>query len=222
MNGNGALTVMVVDDHPVFAEALALAINAAAELSCVAVAADADEAARLAAETEPDVVVMDVGLEGTDGITATRSLRETHPATRVLVLTGQSPTAPLVHAAAEAGASALLSKAASLRAVVDTISSLTDHCFTLDRKTVGALCEPALAGQVVRARPSGALLTRREQDILGLLVRGVDLQAASVRLGITVNTARGYVKNLYRKLGVHNQLELLAVAREKGLLEPAG
>ena len=64
-----------------------------------------------------------------------------------------------------------------------------------------------------------SLLTNREQDILTLLVGGVDLQRASARLGITVNTARGYVKNLYRKLGVHNQLELLAVARERGLLD---
>ena len=92
----------------------------------------------------------------------------------------------------------------------------------MDRKTLGVLCAPALAGQAGRSGPSAALLTRREQDILGLLVSGVDLQTGSVRLGITLNTARGYVKNLYRKLGVHNQLELLAVAREKGLLEPAG
>ena len=62
-------------------------------------------------------------------------------------------------------------------------------------------------------------MTGRERDILSLLAGGVDLQAAARRLGITVNTA-GYVKNLYRKLGVHNQLELLAVARERGLLEP--
>jgi len=57
---------------------------------------------------------------------------------------------------------------------------------------------------------------------LSLLVSGVDLRSAAARLGITVNTARGYVKNLYRKLGVHNQLELLALARERGLLENAG
>ena len=63
-------------------------------------------------------------------------------------------------------------------------------------------------------------LTGRERDILSLLVSGVDLQATALRLGITVNTARGYVKNLYRKLGVHNQLELLAVTRERGLLDP--
>jgi DNA-binding NarL/FixJ family response regulator len=221
-SGVGPLTVMVVDNHPVFAEALALAMNASGQISCVAIAPDADEAQRLAAETQPDVIVMDVGLDGTDGIAATRTLRERHPGSRVLVLTGQSPTASLVHAAAEAGASALLSKCVSLSVVVGTISSLTDDCFTLDRRTVDVLCAPALSGRVARTRPAAALLTRREQDILGLLVSGVDLQTASVRLGITVNTARGYVKNLYRKLGVHNQLELLAVAREKGLLEPAG
>ncbi len=220
--GEALLRVMVVDDHPVFAEALALAMNASGQVSCVAIAPDADEAQRLASETEPDVVVMDVELGGTDGIAATRSLREGHPGTRVLVLTAQAPTATLVQAAADAGASALLSKGASLSVVVETVSSLTDHCFTLDRRTVGVLCAPALSGQDARTRPASALLTRREQDILGLLVSGVDLQTASVRLGITVNTARGYVKNLYRKLGVHNQLELLAVAREKGLLEPAG
>ncbi len=62
-------------------------------------------------------------------------------------------------------------------------------------------------------------LTRRERDILGLLERGIDVPSASERLGISVNTTRGYVKNLYRKLDVHSQVELLAVARSKGLLD---
>ena len=216
--GTEAIRVMVVDDHTVFADALAMAINASGRMSCVAVAADAEEAHRLAEEREPDVVVMDVGLEGTDGIAATRSLRRTCPDTRVLVLTGQSPTAPLVHAAAEAGASALLLKADSLGVVVETIPSLTDHCFTMDHKMLDVLCAPTLAGLAARSHPNSALLTSREQDILGLLARGVDLKTASRRLGITLNTARGYVKNLYRKLNVHNQLELLAVARERGML----
>ena len=67
-----------------------------------------------------------------------------------------------------------------------------------------------------RAEGGGSsLLTRRERDVLVLLASGVDLQRAAARLEITVNTARGYVKNLYRKLGVHNQLELVAVARAR-------
>ncbi len=134
----------------------------------------------------------------------------------MLVLTGQVPTAPLVHAAAQAGASALLLKSNSLSEVVDTIPSLAEHAFAIG---------PQDARTPLRAGPGGPepLLplprTWREYDILGLLAQGVDLQSAAHRLGITVNTARGYVKGLYRKLNVHTQLELLAVARERGLID---
>jgi len=221
MDADGDVKVMVVDDHPVFAEALALAIDATDRLTCVGVAQLEADALRLVDQAAPDVAVVDVLLDGADGLALTRMLRARHAPPRVLVLTGQAPSAPLVRAACEAGASALLPKATSLGVVVSTIPSLTDDCFTVDRKTVALVCAPAVAGHAVVGRRSGGTLTGRERDILSLLVSGVDLQTAAVRLGITVNTARGYVKNLYRKLGVHNQLELLAVARERGLLDPS-
>ena len=101
-------------------------------------------------------------------------------------------------------------------------SRLSDHLFTTDRRTIVALCEgpetQPTSGPSDNHRPSNPL-TRRERDILALLDRGIDLPSASDRLGISVNTTRGYVKNLYRKLDVHSQVELLAVARDKGLLD---
>jgi DNA-binding NarL/FixJ family response regulator len=214
------ITVMVVDDHPVFAEALALAIEATGDLACVGTAPDVDGAARLADQLEPDVTVMDLQLNGTDGVTGTRQLLDRHPGMQVLVLTGLPLSPTLMRDVAESGASGLLPKSASLGVVVETIPSLGGHTFAVDRKSLMGLCESA-GGSDVRRNRGASLLTGREQDILTLLVSGVDLQAAALRLGITVNTARGYVKNLYRKLGVHNQLELLAVTRERGLLEPA-
>jgi len=217
VKAGGQLKVMVVDDHPVFGEALALAIEATGDLTCVGTALDVDQATGLADELEPDVAVMDVQLNGTDGVTGTRRLLERHPGMQVLVLTGLPLSQALVRAVAESGAAGLLPKSASLGEVVETIPSLRDHCFSLDRQCLVSLCEPTDGADVAR-RSRGSVLTRREQDILSLLVSGVDLQNAAGRLGITVNTARGYVKNLYRKLGVHNQLELLAVARERGLL----
>ncbi len=220
VSADGPITVMVVDDHPVFAEALALAIEATGELACVGTAPDVEKAARLADERQPDVTVMDLQLEGTDGVTGTRQLLDRHPEMRVLVLTGLPLSPTLVHDVADSGASGLLPKSASLGVVVDTIPALGGHSFAVDRQSLIGLCESAGGSEVHRGRGS-SLLTGRERDILALLVSGVDLQTAAVRLGITVNTARGYVKNLYRKLGVHNQLELLAVARERGLLDEA-
>ena len=110
----------------------------------------------------------------------------------------------------------MLPKSASLDAVVEA-SPRCGLCFTLDGPACA--CWSPAPTLPPRRGVGTCLLTNREQDILTLLVGGVDLQRASARLGITVNTARGYVKNLYRKLGVHNQLELLAVAREHGLLD---
>jgi SARP family transcriptional regulator, regulator of embCAB operon len=217
----GPFKVMVVDDHPVFGEALALAIEGTGEMTCVGTALDVDQAVGLADELEPDVAVVDVQLNGTDGVAGTRRLLDRHPGMQVLVLTGLPLSNSLIRDVAKSGASGLLPKSASLSEVVDTIPSLRAHSFAMDRQCLVSLCETGEQTEPAQGSRGTSLLTKREQDILSLLVSGVDLQSAALRLGITVNTARGYVKNLYRKLGVHNQLELLAVARERGLLEAA-
>jgi DNA-binding NarL/FixJ family response regulator len=210
--------VLVIDDHEVFAEALAMAIDAQPDLSCAGVATTAEEALALADQKRPATAVVDLALAGGDGISLTRGLLRSHPDLRVMILTGRAPSAALVKESLEAGASAFLPKVVSLGAVVATIGRLSDECFTLDHETVRSLCNPERDRQRTAETRPGAL-TRRERDILELLVAGVDPQTAASRLGITVNTARGYVKNLYSKLGVHNQLELLAVARRRGLLD---
>ena len=202
--------VIVVDGHPVFAEALAIAIEATGELTCVGTAGDIDAATGLAEE------VLDIQLSGSEGL---RLLLERHPRMRVLVLTGLPLNPTLVQEVANSGAAGLLPKSTSFGIVVGTIPALGGHTFAVDRHSLIGLCESA-GGPAVRRSSDSSPLTGRERDILSLLASGVDLQAAAGRLGITVNTARGYVKNLYRKLGVHNQLELLAVARERGLLDP--
>ena len=209
-------SVIVVDGHPVFAESLAIAIEATNELTCVGTADDIETATGLAEELAPDVAVLDVQVDGSEGI---RHLLERHPELRVLVLTGLPLSPALVYDVARAGAAGLLPKSTSLGVVVETIPILAGPAFAVDRQSLIALCESA-GGSGVRRGGGASPLTGRERDILSLLVSGVDLQAAALRLGITVNTARGYVKNLYRKLGVHNQLELLAVSRERGLLDP--
>ncbi len=209
-------SVIVVDGHPVFAESLAIAIEATNELTCVGTADRIERATSLAEQLAPDVAVLDVQVDGSDGI---RQLLERHPELRVLVLTGLPLTPALVYDVARAGAAGLLPKSTSLGVVVDTIPVLAGPAFAVDRQSLIALCKSA-GGSAVRRDGGTSNLTGRERDILSLLVSGVDLQATAQRLGITVNTARGYVKNLYRKLGVHNQLELLAVTRERGLLDP--
>jgi SARP family transcriptional regulator, regulator of embCAB operon len=209
--------VVIVDDHPVFAQALAMAIDSSGDLRCAGVASTAEGALSLTEQAQPDAVVMDIGLGDDDGIALTREITSRYPETRVLILTGQNPSPAIVQASAEARASGFLPKMVSLGTVVDAVPLLSTECFVTDRELIGTLCAQRAARSGAAATRSDTL-THRERDILELLVEGVDVQAAALRLGITVNTARGYVKNLYRKLGVHNQLELLAVARRRELL----
>ena len=215
------LKVMVVDGHSVFAEALALAIDTTGGLRCVGTARDVEQAVTLANIERPDVAVMDAQPDAGDPIRPARQLLGHHPETRVLVLTGLPVSPALVREAADAGASGLFPKSVEPRRRRRDASRRSGR--TPSRSTGAASSHSATPRPAcLPPRPSeggASTLTRRELDILGLLASGVDLQRASVRLGITVNTARGYVKNLYRKLGVHNQLELVAVARERGLLD---
>ena len=179
--------VIIVDGHPVFAEALAIAIEATGELTCVGTVDDIDAATGLVEAYQPDVAVLDVQLSGSEGV---RLLLERHPRMRVLVLTGLPLNPALVHEVANSGAAGLLPKSTSLGVVVGTIPALGGHTFAVDRQGLIDLFERSGAPAVRRSSDSSPL-TGRERDILSLLAVGVDLQAAAGRLGITVNTAAG-------------------------------
>ena len=211
----------MVDGHSVFAEALALAIDTTDELTCVGTARDVEQALELAGGTRPDVAVMDVQPNGTDpvhrrapprapsrapGCSSHRSAPRPVTGPRGAADAGRLRAPPQVHQPGRRRRDDPRPAPAGLRA--------------RPGEPAGALC--AAPRRSVRARRRAAAsspLTRRERDILVLLASGVDLQRAAARLGITVNTARGYVKNLYRKLGVHNQLELVGRGPGAGLLD---
>ena len=144
-------SVIIVDGHPVFAEALAIAIEATGELTCVGTADDIDAATGLAEAYQPDVAVLDVQLSGSEGV---RLLLERHPRMRVLVLTGLPLNPALVHEVANSGAAGLLPKSTSLGVVVGTIPALGGHTFAVDRQSlIGLSRAPAV-------RRSGAAATR--------------------------------------------------------------
>ena len=221
------VSVMVVADHAVLAEALALAIDSTTSMSCVAVADSTEQALRLAARMGPDVAVIDLDPDDEQRLQDHPGASRDAAHSAVLLLTEQSPTRGVVQAAVEGRGCCRVSQDDKPRASCRPSRRLSDHLFTTDRRTITALCDRPKPRRVPRRglrrrdKPirSSNLLTRRESDILALLDRGVDLPTASDRLGISVNTTRGYVKNLYRKLDVHSQVELLAVARDKGLLD---
>lgn len=130
---------MVADDHLVFAQALALAIDATGELACVGTAQDVEGAIGIADEFQPDVAVVDAHLDGADDLAGTRSLLERDPGLCVLVLTGATFSRTLARDVAVAGAAGLLPKSASLDQVVETLPLLRPYSFVVDRQQLAAV-----------------------------------------------------------------------------------
>ena len=206
--------VMVVDDHCTVTDLLQLVLDRERDLYCVAAVHDALAVPQAVLQHQPDVVVMDVHLKETDGLECTRELTRDHPGIKVIILTGHADV-HLVHRAASAGACGLLAKDGSLPDLLRTIRTA---------RLGGFVVAPALLQQVMDAEEARGYtppLSRREDDVLQMLAKGLTVRTIADNLGISVNTCRGYVKSMMVKLGAHSQLEAVLVAGERSLLRAA-
>lgn len=205
-------SVLVVDDHTTFSDLLVLALDREPDLTCVGTAASVPEAFVQIDERRPDLVIMDVRLGQGDGVTATAELTRIYPELRVVILTAHIDTA-LMQRAADAGACCLLPKDGSFP---DLLESLRNS------RREGLVVHPALLKTLIMSQPQRDVvipsLTRREREVLKMLADGLDARAIARSLGISVNTCRGYVKNLLLKLDAHSQLEAVVIATNRGLV----
>lgn len=214
--GSKPRRVVVVDDHTTLADLLAEVLSREPDLECVGVANGLDDGLRLVDDLQPDLVVMDLRFEGDDrdGVVATDLIRARHPQVHVVLLTGYAD-ALVMRRAAAAGASSLMAKDGSLPDLLTALRSAGSGGLVVHPRLLMALVNGASPDL-----PQGVgLLSPRERDVLELLTAGHDVRVISRRLGISINTCRGYVKTLLRKLDAHSQLEAVAIARRRGLVD---
>ena len=207
-------TVLVVDDHRTFAEAIALALGPQPDLRCIGTAGGVDEALALVRKHRPDVVVIDVNLGDGNGVAATPRLLAASPTLRVVVLSG-FVTRAVLQEALSAGASAVLPKDGRLEDLFAAVRTARRDRFVVP---------PTLVGDLVtlsRVAPP-EVLTARETEVLEQLARGRDTQGAADALGISVLTCRGHIKSILVKLDAHTQLEAVVVAHRRGLVGDEG
>ena len=210
--------LLLVDDHQVVLEGLASMLASQSNRVVIAAATtDADEALRLAAERQPDVVLLDVRLRGASGLDLCTELVRRHPAIKVVFFTVYDDEQYLFQAL-RVGASGFLLK-------TTTGPELADH---LDRVMEGDVAvDPALAGRVAMTAArlqSGEFwpgartgLTQRESEVLGLMVRGLSNRAIALRLSIGEDTVKTHARAVYRKLEVGDRAQAVAVALREGI-----
>jgi DNA-binding NarL/FixJ family response regulator len=211
-----AVRVLVVDDHRTFAELLSGALGAAG-MHALGTASSGAQAVAMAEQLQPDVVVMDINMPRQDGLAATRRIREVAPNTVVAVVTAHRDPDWVVRAA-QAGASAFIPKDGSLEEMIDVLTRVRPGQMLVAPSTFsGGPTSPAPVRETTENVP---VLTRREQEVLDCLGRGMQVKAIARVLGITLDTCRGYVKSLHSKLGVRSQLEAVIKAQQLGLIGP--
>jgi DNA-binding NarL/FixJ family response regulator len=149
---------------------------------------------------------MDIELDQESGLDVTRKLREAVPNLVVVVVTAHRD-ADWVVRAAQAGANAFAPKSGALDEMLTILRDARSGAMTV------------ASSRVPSADPGAASLTAREREVLTLLGKGVAPVAVARLLGITVNTARGYVKSIHAKLGVRSQLEAVLKAQRLGIIE---
>jgi DNA-binding NarL/FixJ family response regulator len=214
-----SIRVLIVDDHALFAEALAVRLSTEADFEVLPVAPDSRRAAALVATEHPDVVVLDFVLGAESGLEVLALLRRRHPDLRVVMLSALIDVEPIV-AALRSGAVAWLSKTERADHVARVIRSAANR---------GGWIPPEILGDVLRrlaapATPTtGSLvdLTPREREVLQCMVDGMNRAEIAARLGLSANTVRTHTQNLLAKLGAHSALEAITLALRAGM-RPAG
>ncbi|XRQ12752.1 response regulator [Actinomadura welshii] len=208
------IRVLITDDHPVFRQGLKGLLQALG-VEVVGEAENGPEAVKLAAELQPDVVVMDLHMPGGNGIEATRTITRTSPRIGVLVLT-MFRDDDSVFAAMRAGARGYLLKESGAEEIARAVRAVAAG---------EAIYGPEIARRVLTyftdmpdpRRAAFPELTDREREVLGLIAQGRSNAEIAGTLFLSQKTVRNHVSNIFMKLHVADRAQAIVVAREAGL-----
>jgi DNA-binding NarL/FixJ family response regulator len=201
------IRVLIADDHPLARAGLEHLLGALDDITLVGAARGGREAVELAAEREPDVVLMDLEMPDMDGIETTHELRKRHPAAAVVILTSFGDRERIL-AALDAGAIGYLLKDADPDELARAIRAAARG---------EAPLHPRAARELLDRHRGGPQLTDREQEILTLVAQGLPNKLIALRLEISERTVKGHLTRVFERIGVSDRTQAALWAREHRL-----
>ena len=198
------MRILIVDDHPLVRDGVRTLLGGHPGCSVVGEASDADEALQLVAQLQPELVLTDIGMKHTSGITLTGQLSLVHPQVAVLILS-MYDNPDYVRQAMQAGARGYVLKdapSADILAAIDAIAA------------GGQFLSASLSRSPTRSDTPRPLLSEREIEILGGLARGLSSKQIAAEHALSVRTVETHRQNIRRKLKIEGQAELIRYAVE--------
>lgn len=210
------INVIIADDHTIVRSGLNMLLSSESDIIVVGEAVDGESAIRLSQELKPDVVLMDIGMPGINGMEATKEIKSKLPDTNVLVLT-MHRSEEYFFQMLEAGASGYVLKGAETHELINAVRVVARG---------DAFLYPSMARRLVAEYlsqsgfdpPGGGKITEREREILQLIAEGFTNKEIAERLVLSPSTIHSHRTNLMHKLNLSSRHELVQYARSHGLL----
>ncbi|MEP7036549.1 MAG: response regulator transcription factor [Actinomycetota bacterium] len=212
------IRVAVIDDHRVFAEALASRLADEPDLEVVGTAATSAEAMELFSSSEIDVVTLDLDLAGEDGLALGRALREQWPAVEIVVVTAAADDFQVAEAV-QMGVRGWVTKQSPVESLLSDLRSAARGETHLPAALLTRVMV-SLSERIRSAAPEAdalSILTARELDVLRCLTEGLSRNQIGTLLHVSPNTVRTHIQSILHKLGVHSALAATAFARRVGV-----
>ena len=207
------IRILIADDHPVVRDGLVAILSTQDDLEVVGEAGNGRETVALAAERQPNVILLDLAMPEMDGVETLRQLRQANPDVRVIVFTAFD-TDERILTAVQAGAQGYLLKGAPRQELFNAIRVVHSG---------GSLLQPIVASRLLRQvsqEPEQPVepLTPRELEVLERLAQGLQNKEIAAELVISERTVKFHVSAILGKLDAGNRTEAVAIAAQRGLI----
>ena len=212
-----AVRVLIADDHGVMRAGLRAMLEIEPAIDVLGEAANGEEAIRLAGELHPEIVLLDIGLPGIDGIEATRRMKNMYPNIQVLILSVYEDQS-ILQGAIRAGASGYVIKRAAGEELIQAIQAVSQGYMYI-HPAITRLLINDLTPPIDRKSHALETLTPRELEVMGYIIRGFTNRQIAESLFISMRTVEGHRASLLAKLGLKNRVELVEFAEKYGLKE---
>ena len=201
------IRVLLVDDHMAIRMGLATAIGDAADMEVVADVEDGAEGVEAYRRHRPDVVILDLRMQGMSGVETIRALRQEFGAVRVLIYSNYA-RGEEVYQAITAGASGFVVKEMAVDVLLEAVRTVYAGRQYIPSQVAARIGERMLAN-----------LSPRETEVLALLAKGLSNKEIAARLGLVVGTVKIHVANIFSKLGVCDRTQALVTAVKRGIID---
>ena len=220
------ISILLVEDHEFTRMGLAMKIENTPHFELVAQATDGIEGVMLAQNHNPDVILMDIGLPKMDGISATRKIKEELKLDSAVLMFTSRDSKEDIFAAFKAGADGYIMKGSSSQNLINAIDTVAEHAAWIDsqiaRVVLSSIQDENDIQKVVNKNQKEANkkygLTKKELEVLALIVDGLSNQEISQKLVVSISTTKAHVHNILQKLYLTDRTKAAIVALKEGLV----